>query len=96
MSPININTKKKQVKAPIIPINASQRTVHDMELDSIRQKSFVRKNTFKQDLSNTLQANNMAVAATKEEETNTEPLQENQITIDEIRRKYESEEQGTN
>jgi hypothetical protein len=80
--PININTKKlKNTKIPMIPVNASQRTLNDIELDTIRQKSFVKKNTFKQGAN---MAENLGISA--------EQLQPAQITMEELRKKYEMEE----
>ena len=104
LAPISINTKKKQVKAPIIPINGNQRTMQDIELDSIRQKSFVRKNTFKQGMGDTVQNNivtstNTGISMVSnqiEERIDEEPLQQHQITMEEMRRKFENEEQDQN
>lgn len=90
--PININTKKlKNTKIPMIPVNASQRTINDIELDTIRQKSFVKKNTFKQGTN--MAENLQTITSTLEEGgISAEQLQPAQITMEELRKKYEMEE----
>ena len=97
LAPVSINTKKKNIKAPILPVNTATRSASNIELDSIRQQSFVRKNTFKQNLNETLQTSassgaGLAMSAI-EEATNTEPQPTpNQSVMDELRRKYENDD----
>lgn len=97
LAPININTKKKNTKGPILPVSTSQRTIHDIELDSIRQKSFVKKNTFRQGLGDTLQSNmtgaGAGAIASIEEGVNNELAQQSQNVMNELRKKYETDEQ---
>jgi hypothetical protein len=75
----------------MIPVNGSQRTINDIELDTIRQKSFVKKNTFKQGAN--MAENLQTITSTLEEGgISAEQLQPAQITMEELRKKYEMEE----
>lgn len=102
LAPVSINTKKKNIKQSMVPVNTSTRSASNIELDNIRQQSFVRKNTFKQDLNSTLQ-NSMGagvgagVSMSAIEEGNSNSDQQptpNQNMMEELRKKYEMDNQS--
>lgn len=89
LSPISINTKQK--KGSKNPIGSNiQKTMQNMELDAIRSQSFVKKNTFRKELSNTIQSD--IAAGVMEEGVNNETNQL-QAIMEDRRKKYEVEEE---